>query len=124
MRQIKNHKVLLSVVLLLYILCSCEFDADQEISTYKFLELAPLGIEIKNGEISEVFYPFIDLSINFYSELIKSGEITIDKIVSIYSDIETGLNEHLLEITNEHNIYEWTIISINDGFEFVGTSFE
>jgi len=114
----------LLVLSILLILCSCEFDAGQEISTYTFFEFAPLGIEIKNGEIADIFYPLIDLKLSFYSELIKNSEMTINKIVSIYSDIESELNERLISITNEYNIYEWQIKSVNEGFEFVGTSFD
>jgi hypothetical protein len=117
-----KKKVLVSVVLLSFF-CSCEFESPG-INTYTFFELAPLGIKITNGEIIEVIYPFIDLSINLYSELLKSGEITIDKIVSRYSDEPSKLNEQLISITTEHNIQEWQIKTIEDGFTFVGSSFE
>jgi len=115
-------KVLLFSIL--YILSACEFEDSPGVVTYTFFELAPLGIKITTAESVQDFYTDTKLRMYFDAELLKTAEMKIEKIQR-YSDLsELELNEHLLGITNAYNIREWEIESVNDGFEFVGTSFE
>jgi len=115
---------LLLVFSILLILCSCEFEESPEIIKYTFFELALLGIEITTAESVQDIYPDTKLRMYFYADLITTAEMTIEKILSRYSDEPSKLNEQLISITTEHKIKEWKIESINDGFEFVGSSFD
>jgi len=115
---------LLSLRLIFLILSSaCEFDAEESIVTYTFFELAPLGIEITTAESVQDIYPDINLRMYFDAELLKTEEMTIETIRR-YSDEPSELNEHLISITNEHNIIEWEFEGVNDGFTFKGVGYE
>jgi len=108
-------KKLLSLRLIfLTLLSSCNFEEENSVVTYTFFVYAPQGIEVITDEIIQYFYPDTNLKMHFDADLLTTAELKIKP---------SELNSKLLEITNEHNIHEWEVQCINDGFVFEGNGF-
>jgi hypothetical protein len=107
-------KKLLLLFLILLILCSCEFDAEPGIITYTFFWPEHDISMLVNECVDNIENGFENVKMVFDAALLRTAELKF---------LPSELYEHLLKVTNEHNIYEWIFQAINDGFEFVGTGF-
>jgi len=106
---------LVFLALFVSLLCSCDLYLEYGEGQYKFFYLAPSGFTIITDNNFQYIHPNTNLKMFFDANLITTAEMTFEP---------SELNEYLISKTNEYNIREWEIESVNDGFEFVGTSFD
>jgi len=108
----KPKKLLISLFLTLFL--SCEFESDPGVVTYTFFELEDKITISTNDNVQTIHNYNTNLKMSFDANLLKNQDLKFEP---------TKLNEHLILITNEHNIITWEFEGVNDGFVFVGAGY-